>query len=52
MTPAAAVRAAFKAGGIAHAEDCLQEAESQLGKAKCSAARAEWERIAKQEAAA
>ena len=44
---AATVRAAFKAGGIAHAEDCLLEAESQLGKAKCADARAEWEKLAK-----
>ena len=49
---AADVREAFKAGGLAHAEDCLEQAESQLGRDKCKEARAEWNRIAKEEAEA
>ena len=49
---AASVRAAYKAGCLSHAEDCLIEAESQLGSDKCKAARAEWERLAKEDARA
>jgi len=49
---AAAVRKIVKASGISHAEFCLEEAESQLGKAKCAEARAEWNKLAKEEAAA
>ena len=49
---AASVRAAYKAGGLAHAENCLLEAESQRGRNRCLAARAEWERLAKEDARA
>jgi len=49
---AATVRRAFNAGGLAHAEMCLEDAESQLGRDKCKAARAEFERLAKEETAA
>ena len=49
---AATVRRAFKAGGLAHAEMCLENAESQLGRDKCKDARQEWERLAKQETTA
>ena len=41
------VRAAYDAGGIAHAEMCLENAESQLGREACRAARAEWEHLAR-----
>lgn len=43
---AATVRSIAKKNGLAHAEMCLEEAESQLGKAKCAEARAEWNRLA------
>ncbi len=33
---------------LSHAERCLDEAESQLGKAKCADARAKWNAVAKE----
>jgi len=48
---AASVRKAHKAGGLSHAEFCLEEAESQLGRDKYKDARAEFERLFKEEAA-
>jgi hypothetical protein len=42
---AAMIRHAYKAGGLSHAEICLEEAESQLGKEKCAAARAEFRKV-------
>jgi hypothetical protein len=47
---AATVRKAYKAGGLSHAEFCLEEAESQLGRDKCKEARAEFNRLCKEEA--
>lgn len=44
---AATVRRIAKESGLSHAEHCLEEAESQLGKAKCADARAEWEKLVK-----
>ena len=46
FTPAT-LRKAYKAGGISHAEFCLEEAESQFGRDKCREARAEFELLAK-----
>lgn len=48
---AATIRKAYKAGGLSHAEFCLEEAESQLGRDKCKDARAEFERLFKKEIA-
>jgi hypothetical protein len=49
---AATVRSIVEKKGVAWAEMCLEDAESQLGKDKCRAARAEWNRLADEEAAA
>lgn len=45
---AARVARLVKDYGVSHAEFCLEEAESQLGKDKCAPARAEWKRLAKE----
>jgi len=47
----ASVRKAYKAGGLSHAEFCLEQAESQLGRDKCKDARAEFERLFKEDVA-
>jgi len=47
MTPAR-IRSIAKQHGIPHAEEALEGAESQLGKAKCAAARAEWNKLARE----
>lgn len=48
MTPAS-IRKIVKKHGLSWAEHLLEESESQLGSAKCAAARAEWCRIYRQE---
>lgn len=45
---AAAVRKAYKAGGLSHAEFCLEQAESQIGREKCKEAREEFKRLEKE----